>query len=153
MPKNYHQIWYQKNKEYCIQWARDYRKRNKAKIAAKDKLRKQKNQEAILARNTLYRRSPQRHPVTLYNAILYRVKTVEGYSKRRISFTKDEFLAFVKNSNYLKLYKKWEKSNFDYKLSPSVDRIDNRKGYSLDNIQLITKSENSKKWIHSNRIE
>lgn len=44
------------------------------------------------------------------------------------------------------LYNNWVKSDY-YKLSiPSVDRIDDNKGYSFDNIQLMTWNENQRKF-------
>ena len=62
--------------------------------------------------------------------------------------TKEEFLAWFKKTEvqFIKLYKVWKKSGFDRKLSPSVDRIDNSRGYSIDNIQWLTQSDNSKKY-------
>jgi hypothetical protein len=43
---------------------------------------------------------------------------------------------------YLKLYKRWVMSGFDRKLAPSVNRIDSNKGYTLDNIEWMTNSQN-----------
>lgn len=43
------------------------------------------------------------------------------------------------------LYDKWVISGYEYTKTPSVDRIDDNKGYSLDNIQLMTWEENRKK--------
>lgn len=48
------------------------------------------------------------------------------------------------------LFDAWEKSNYDRKLTPSVNRIDSDKGYELLNIEWITHSENSsrtKRWM------
>lgn len=61
--------------------------------------------------------------------------------------SKEEFLnfAYSDSSNYLYLYENWVKSNFNSKLVPSIDRIDCSKGYSIDNIQFLTRSDNSKK--------
>ena len=41
------------------------------------------------------------------------------------------------------LYDDWVYSGFDKKLSPSIDRIDTSKGYTLDNMRWLTHSENS----------
>lgn len=50
------------------------------------------------------------------------------------------------------LYDNWVKSKYDKWMKPSVDRIDDYKGYSLDNIQLMTWRENSNKG-HKSRKE
>lgn len=42
-----------------------------------------------------------------------------------------------------KLYDDWVSSGFDKKLSPSIDRVDTSKGYTLDNMRWLTHSENS----------
>ena len=46
---------------------------------------------------------------------------------------------------YLCIYKEWVKSNFNRWERPSIDRLINTKGYSLDNIQLVTFRENNRK--------
>jgi len=59
---------------------------------------------------------------------------------------KEEFIKFGLNDNNLKvLYKIWKKSNYSRKLTPSIDRIENQKGYSLNNIQFLTLEENGRK--------
>jgi len=42
------------------------------------------------------------------------------------------------------LFKNWELSNYNQKLTPSIDRINSDKGYTIDNIRWLTNSENSK---------
>ena len=49
------------------------------------------------------------------------------------------------------LYDNWVKSNYDTWSRPSCDRIDDYKGYSLDNIQLMTWRQNLNK-SHRDRI-
>lgn len=44
-----------------------------------------------------------------------------------------------------KLFSEWELSGYDRKLTPSVDRIDSSLGYSLDNMEWVTHSENSRR--------
>ena len=43
------------------------------------------------------------------------------------------------------LYTKWVKGGYCKYLKPSIDRLDDYKGYSFDNIQLMTWGENDKK--------
>jgi len=50
----------------------------------------------------------------------------------------------LSDSAFDKLYKDWVHSNYDMKLSPSIDRLDTEKGYTLGNIRWITHSENSR---------
>lgn len=52
---------------------------------------------------------------------------------------------FLNNENFNKLFVEWQQSNYEYRLCPSVDRIDKNKGYVLDNLQFITHSENCSK--------
>jgi hypothetical protein len=47
------------------------------------------------------------------------------------------------NSQFWRLYKQWAATDFDRKLSPSINRIDSNKGYTLDNIEWLTHSVNS----------
>lgn len=59
-------------------------------------------------------------------------------------YTETELLEWVKaRSNFQPLYDLWVKSEYLSDLKPSVDRIDDYKGYSLDNIQLTTWQQNN----------
>lgn len=58
---------------------------------------------------------------------------------------KDLFYFWSKNNpdfNYL--FEEYERSGFDLKSAPSIDRKDSLRGYTLDNIRWITFSENSR---------
>ncbi len=56
---------------------------------------------------------------------------------------KEDFLNyFVGNKQFLKLYKKWQQSGFQYKEIPSINRFNNKKGYILNNLEFITHSKN-----------
>lgn len=46
---------------------------------------------------------------------------------------------------FMPMYRAWQESGFKKKLAPSVDRIDESKGYVLGNLQWLTLSENCKK--------
>jgi hypothetical protein len=65
---------------------------------------------------------------------------------KEFTLSREEFYDFAIHKEVIhRLYINWVKSNFDYKLSPSVDRIDHKKWYTLDNIQFLTHSENARK--------
>ena len=52
---------------------------------------------------------------------------------------------FKKSRKFHKLFQTWKDSGWEYNLHPSVDRIDSKKGYTIDNLQFITFAENSLK--------
>jgi hypothetical protein len=56
---------------------------------------------------------------------------------------KDVFYNWAKNHpEFLKLYKRWFTSGFDRKLTPTINRMNSSKGYTLDNIEWMTNSQN-----------
>jgi len=67
------------------------------------------------------------------------------------TYSRDEFRFWVlSQDNWKSLYDAWVESDYDKKLRPSVDRIDDYKGYAFGNIQLMTWAENLSK-SHSDR--
>ena len=61
------------------------------------------------------------------------------------------FIWACKQSLFDTLFKKWVESGYISDLKPSIDRRDDTKGYTLDNIQLMTWAENRKKY-HADRV-
>jgi hypothetical protein len=58
--------------------------------------------------------------------------------------TRDEFInQFINDGTFLKLYKEWQESNYDYNLIPSIDRIDISEGYVIGNMQFLTQKKNA----------
>jgi hypothetical protein len=51
----------------------------------------------------------------------------------------------ISNKEFNLLFSDWEKINYNRKFTPSIERIDSKKGYSLDNIEWITFSENCRR--------
>lgn len=62
-----------------------------------------------------------------------------------LPFTKQEFSEWVLSKKIIELLNNYKNNNFDKNFNPSIDRIDDYKGYSFDNIQLITWKENNEK--------
>jgi hypothetical protein len=58
------------------------------------------------------------------------------------TYSKYELKEWLYNNGFKKLFDNWVNSNYQKKLKPSVDRIDDFKSYSFDNIQLGTWQDN-----------
>ena len=69
------------------------------------------------------------------------------YHEKGLHFTLEEWMEWCKKTypTFISLYRIWQDSGFERKLTPSIDRIDSSKGYTLDNIQWLTFSNNCKK--------
>lgn len=62
------------------------------------------------------------------------------------SYSKQELKEWILNNNCFDLlYKNWVSSQYLKDLRPSIDRLDDYKTYTIDNIQLITWKENREK--------
>ena len=87
---------------------------------------------------------------TKYQVIMQRCrnknhKEYESYKNYKVCSSEEFINKFKNDKQYLKLYKEWQKSNYKLSLTPSIDRIDNSKGYTLNNIQMITMGKNASK--------
>jgi len=88
-----------------------------------------------------------------YSGMMARIK---GSIKRNYSVVgkeicrKDEFIKWCLSENnlkkFLKLHTKWKQKKYCKKLCPSIDRINNKEGYILSNLQWITQQQNSSKY-------
>lgn len=128
-------MWYQANKERVLKRQKEYYERNKVEISKRSKV---------------YTRSYVGYAMRLYNNIKIRLKYDKSYVGKKLLFTKDEFLSFLNKSDYPRIHKNWCESNYTFLFAPSVDRINSHKDYSLDNIQILTISENA---IKANNID
>lgn len=60
--------------------------------------------------------------------------------------SREEFYQWAINSpDFHSLFDAWESSGYDRKLAPSVDRVDSKRGYTVDNMEWVTHSENSRR--------
>lgn len=97
----------------------------------------------------VYEKTPTGYLMRTYRNMLSRVSGVQHrkahlYSGLEI-LSKEEFYAWaIINEEFLTLYEAWVESGFEHKLSPSIDRRDSSRGYSLENMRWITHSLNSR---------
>jgi len=51
---------------------------------------------------------------------------------------RDEFYEWaLSNPDFYDLFAAWEKSNYERRLTPSVDRVDSSLGYTIDNMEWV----------------
>jgi len=81
--------------------------------------------------------------------ISYMYKHIKQNSKKRKhklpNFSKKELIKWLYKNKFKKLFNQWKKSGFNKWLVPSIDRLDDSKPYTFDNIRLVTWAENYKK--------
>ena len=59
--------------------------------------------------------------------------------------SKELYEELMSSTLFHELFDAWEQSDFDHNLVPSIDRLDDYKPYSFDNIRLTTWGENNSK--------
>jgi len=70
-----------------------------------------------------------------------RMSVKRGHKKPEYS-SGELFIWIRSQNNFNNLWESWIDSGYKTKLRPSVDRLDDSKGYSFNNIQLVTWGEN-----------
>ena len=92
------------------------------------------------AQRKLTSKTPEGLIAKIYNSQL-------GSSRKRghslPEYSQEELKVWIKNNDKFEyLYNLWAASNYDKELTPSVDRLDDKIGYSFDNIRLVSWSDN-----------
>jgi hypothetical protein len=126
-------IWRQNNHDYFLQQMREYRAKNRDSIKA----RKQ-----YLYWNK-YKTSPTHHIYNTYRLMKWRSQTRKTVPLKDLC-SKEEFIQWSKKteSEFIKLFNEWIESKCEYRMVPSIDRIDSTRGYSIDNLQWLTQRDN-----------
>ena len=136
--KNYRRA-YQKS-AYYKQWAREHKK----------KLGYVRTQQR-------YQRTPGGFLVRLYRNMKSRVTGIQTikfhlYGGKEL-LDKLHFYEWARaNKEFWRLYEQWVASGYVQKLTPSVNRIDSKRGYTLDNMEWLTHSQNSALTTQSKKI-
>lgn len=78
---------------------------------------------------------------------VYGIQTQKSHLyKNKHLLDRSEFYEWALNSKeFHDMYETWKQSDYDRKLTPTVDRIDSSKGYTIDNMEWVTHSENSRR--------
>lgn len=96
-----------------------------------------------------YRKNKDRLLAHIYRGIVNRCNGVQRkYSSTGttpISIAEWKSFCTSTRAEFDKLYDAWEKSGFQRRMAPSIDRIDNNRGYTIDNMQWLSQSDNSRK--------
>lgn len=107
---------------------------------------------ASLAYQYKYRRSVM-GLVTLSYSHMKMSSVIRGHKPP--SFSKKELLVWIsknpQDAAFKRLFKDWSSCNYQKKLKPSFDRLNNHVGYSLDNLRVVTWLENSEAGFASRR--
>lgn len=109
--------------------------------------------------NTLkYEKTKKGFLVRCYRNMKSRVTGVQKAKfhlyKGKYLMDKNVFYEFsLSDISFNKLFIEWEFSNYDRKLTPSLDRVDSSIGYKLGNVEWVTHSENSRRGaVNRNKI-
>ncbi len=104
--------------------------------------------KVIKRKNISVCNTPERHAKKLYLGIKCRIKYQKSYKEFSIpkySFSRF-YLHLLNKTNYLKIWDIWRKKEFPkLGIAPCIDRIDPYQGYNIENIRVITWSQNSKR--------
>lgn len=101
-----------------------------------------------------YEKSPNGFLMRMYRNMKSRVTGIQAkkahlYLGKDI-LSKEEFYNWaLNNPKFMEMFNVYTESNFTQKLAPTVDRIESSRGYTIDNMQWLTHSENSRKGSYS----
>lgn len=127
---------------------------NKCKKCAKEDVRQNYGKHREYYRE--YDKMRQRNSITriLQHRYIGIVQRCSGKPIRKYKVAGSEFLSrqewdeWCKDNmqEFMRLYNIWKASGFDRRYCPSVDRIDNNKSYTKENLQWLSLLENDKKY-------
>lgn len=136
---------------------KDYRKDLKGRYGLQSKcsscmnlLQRERRRKSGNSNTKNYEKTPNGFLMRLYRNMKSRV---EGVQKEKFYLyvgksllSKEDFYEWSRNSEeFALLFNNWKDSNYKRTLTPSVDRVDSSKGYTLDNMEWVIFSENCRR--------
>lgn len=95
-----------------------------------------KRQEYMKKYNKEYSRSKKGLIKYIY---FHQIRNCKSRGHPMPDYSEEElFTWFFSDSKNVTLYEEWKDSGFNKELTPSIDRLDNSKSYSFDNIEAVT---------------
>lgn len=127
--KERHRLAYIKNRESVLEKVKKYAKENPEKL----------QETKTKVRRSLYGRLS-----AIFNAQIQRSKKNAGHLRlHRVDYSKEYLInRFLNDDKYIQIHKEWVASNYDKKLTPSIDRINPKIHYTKENIQILTWQQN-----------
>lgn len=109
--------------------------------------RRKKNENKT---TSIYEKTPKEFLVREYRNMKSRVTGVQKkkahlYLGKPLLDKEDFYRWAIFHIDFVLLYTEWVRSNYNRKLTPTVDRVDSSKGYELGNMEWVTHSENSRR--------
>jgi len=173
--KEYHRKWREKNKEKCDKYSKEYYEKNKKRILEYQKERyrnnrndickrvmdyKNNNRESILERHKKrYYEKGRQETFEKWKTPEYRAKSLigscrSGSKKRGLEFaiSHEDVLAGILTGCCARTGIKFVMDEPKSPWRPSIDRIDNSKGYRKDNIQIVAWVYNCAKYTYSDDV-
>lgn len=126
----------------------------KCEYNAKQRESRRKDGDAATKR---YEKTPSGFLMRSYRNMQSRVTGVQK-KKAHLYFglpllEREAFYAWARDSpEFWRLYRRWVFADYDRKLTPTVNRIDPRRGYEEGNMEWVTHSVNSSLASHSHRV-
>lgn len=93
----------------------------------------------------------RKYPIIFLRHVYYgmkrRIKTKKRkrYVNMKICNINDFIQKFINNKNFQAMYNNWKINNYKRLYVPTIDRINNQKGYLINNIEFISLTKNSGK--------
>jgi len=110
------------------------------------KCNQQRPRSGFYAKGTCSRCSKRMPKTFIITAYCYQKSNARVRNMELPTYTVEELRTWlITKTNFKELYLNWKRSGYETNLKPSVDRIDENISYTLDNIQLMTWSENKAK--------
>ena len=107
--------------------------------------RYEKYRDYYIKYNETYKRSVHGYIVKMYSNIKLRLKLKPTYEGMGTDLSRERLEEFLLKNNFVEVFQRYLDSGSKMSLAPSVDRIDNSRGYFMDNIRLTTHGENASK--------